>query len=99
MIEFRNLPQCLEKFVVILDKTLQEVNTDYEAKRYKDMVLAKPVVHAVPEGTFYKWIKRQGKLGGQTKVPRLSNNRRYLDDMLSILREKTSATRCSRLST
>ena len=88
IIEFKTPPKGLEKFVAILDKTLQEVNADYEAKRYKDMALTKPVVHAVAEGTFYKWMKKRGRLGGQSKVPRLANNRKYLDDMLSMLQEK-----------
>jgi hypothetical protein len=62
--------------------TLQEVNSDYKAKRSKNLALEKPVVHNLPQGTFKRWLKSKGKLGGQNKVPRLANNREYLDDIL-----------------
>jgi hypothetical protein len=75
----------MEKFIEILDKTLREVNSDYDAKRYKDIALDKPLVHNVKEGTFYEWMKKRGKLGGQNKVPRLSNDRQYLDDILAMI--------------
>ena len=58
------------------------MNSDYEAKRYQNIALKPPVVHAVPEGTFYNWMKKRGKLGGQHKVPRLANSREYLNDIL-----------------
>jgi hypothetical protein len=64
---------------------LRSVNSDYDAKRYKDIALAPPVIHFVPAGTFYNWMGKRNKLGGQNKVPRLSNNREYLDDLLSVL--------------
>ena len=85
IIEFIRQPSDMEKFIEILDKTLREVNSDYDAKRYKDMALDKPVVHNVKEGTFYEWMKKRGKLGGQNKVPRLSNDRQYLDDILAMI--------------
>lgn len=85
IIEFRNAPDDIQKFTYILDKTLQSINSDYEAKRYKDLALVKPIVHSVPIGTFYKWMKKRKKLGGQNKVPRLVNNREYLEDILNML--------------
>jgi hypothetical protein len=68
---------------VLLDRTLREINSDYDAKRYQDIALQMPIVHNVPQGTFYNWMKKRGKLGGQHKVPRLSNTREYMDDLLS----------------
>jgi hypothetical protein len=85
IIEFEKSPDDLPKFIEQLDKRLQEVNSDYEAKRYRSMALNLPVVHPVPEGTFYNWMKKKGKLGGQNKVPRLANNREYLDEILKML--------------
>jgi GH3 auxin-responsive promoter len=85
IIEFAKSPDDVERFIDILDTTLQKINTDYEAKRYKNLVLARPIVHCVSQGLFYRWLKKQGKLGEQHKVPRLANDRRYLDDILSML--------------
>jgi hypothetical protein len=85
IIEFRHPPSDREEFVRILDETLKKVNSDYEAKRYKDIALQAPVVHMVAKGTFYQWMKKRKKLGGQNKVPRLSNDRAYLDDILEML--------------
>ncbi len=85
VIEFEQEPTSLETFAEVLDTTLQQINSDYEAKRHKDIALVKPVIHSVPKGTFYTWMKKRGKLGGQHKVPRLSNNREYLDDLLAML--------------
>ncbi|MFN3404456.1 MAG: GH3 auxin-responsive promoter family protein [Cytophagaceae bacterium] len=82
IIEFSDVPLNMENFSVILDEELKKVNSDYEAKRHKDLALQKPIVHSVPSGTFYNWMKKRGKLGGQNKVPRLSNNREYLEDIL-----------------
>jgi hypothetical protein len=75
----------MEAFTRVLDATLQKVNSDYEAKRHKDIALSMPKVHAVPSGTFNAWLKKKGKLGGQHKVPRLSNERAILDDILGML--------------
>lgn len=85
LIEFEKEPVNLEQFTRLLDKNLQAVNSDYEAKRQKDMALKMPVVHALQEGTFYNWMKKRGKLGGQHKVPRLANDRSYLDDILAMI--------------
>jgi hypothetical protein len=85
IIEFAQAPQDLNQFTKYLDQHLQKINSDYEAKREKDLALVAPVVHAVPKGTFYNWMKKRGKLGGQNKVPRLSNNREYLDDILELV--------------
>jgi len=85
VIEFEKDPGDSKVFVQILDETLREVNSDYDAKRYKDIALEAPEIHQVPKGTFYNWMKKRGKLGGQHKVPRLSNSREYLDDILEML--------------
>jgi hypothetical protein len=85
IIEFAKEPANLTKFTEVLDRTLREINSDYDAKRYQDMALQMPVVHNVPEGTFYNWLKKRGKLGGQNKVPRLSNSREYVDDIMGMI--------------
>ena len=82
IIEFVTEPADKNQFTVLLDQFLKDLNSDYEAKRYKDMALLLPTVHYVPEGTFYKWLKLKGKLGGQHKVPRLSNTREHLEEIL-----------------
>lgn len=82
LIEFDRKPDNLEYFGEILDNALKTLNSDYEAKRYKNITLRKPVIHAVESGTFYNWMKQRGKLGGQNKVPRLANDRKYLDEIL-----------------
>jgi len=88
VIEFEREPTDLASFVRCLDNTLRRVNSDYDAKRHSDLALAAPLVHAVPKGTFYDWMARRGKLGGQHKVPRLSNTREYLDDVLELIGEQ-----------
>ncbi len=85
IIEFEHHPNNLENFKDILDRKLREVNSDYDAKRYKDLALKSPVIHVAPDFTFYKWMKTRGKLGGQHKVPRLSNDRQYVDEILKLL--------------
>jgi hypothetical protein len=84
IIEFEKIPTDLEIFTKSLDDSLQSVNSDYEAKRYKDLNLEMPVVHSVPVGSFNKWLKAKNKLGGQNKVPRLSNTREYIEDLYII---------------
>ncbi len=84
LIEFEKEPHSLDAFTDLLDQTLKKVNSDYEAKRYKDMAMARPLVRVVPKGTFKQWLKASGKLGGQHKVPRLSNTRQYLEDILKL---------------
>lgn len=86
IIEFEQKPDDIEKFTDLLDSTLREVNSDYDAKRYKDMALRRPLVHVASEGTFYNWMKSRGKLGGQHKVPRLANNRVYVDEILKMMK-------------
>lgn len=85
IIEFEALPVPLNAFVEIMDKHLQTINSDYEAKRYKDIALRFPIVHQMPKGGFNRWLKDKGKLGGQHKVPRLSNDRNWLEEMLPYL--------------
>jgi hypothetical protein len=87
IVEFKVKPSSLESFSRALDGHLRKINSDYDAKRANDMALVAPHVHSVGEGTFYKWMKSRGKLGGQHKVPRLSNSREYVDDILKMLRE------------
>jgi hypothetical protein len=81
LIEFDRKPDDMEKFIRLLDTTLCSKNSDYEAKRYKDITLVQPVIKSVPDGTFYKWMQKKGKLGGQNKIPRLANDRKYLDEL------------------
>jgi len=87
VIEFEQQPNDFKRFCEILDAKLREINSDYDAKRFKNMALRPPIVHNAPSDTFYKWMKSRGKLGGQNKVPRLSNNREYLDPLLKILQD------------
>lgn len=85
IIEFQQAPSNIENFSAELDTALQSLNSDYEAKRFKDIALTTPTIHVVPEQTFYNWMKQRGKLGGQHKVPRLSNNRTYVEEILAML--------------
>ena len=87
LIEFENMPDNLSAFTMALDENLKLVNSDYEAKRYKDIALGLPKVTALPVGLFHTWLKNKGKLGGQHKVPRLSNDRRYIDELLLLLQQ------------
>ena len=83
LIEFEKEPENMDVFTTTLDKALQSINSDYEAKRYKDIALRAPVVHKVQKGLFTMWLKSKGKLGGQHKVPRLSNERTLIEEMLT----------------
>lgn len=87
IIEFKTKPNDLAQFAGVLDKTLCSINSDYDAKRAHDLALVAPVVHVAEEGTFYAWMKKRGKLGGQNKVPRLSNSRDYVEDILTLIRQ------------
>lgn len=89
LIEFEEEPRSLEAFVHHLDAALKDQNSDYEAKRYRDMAMQMPHVEVVPKGTFHEWMKKEGKLGGQHKVPRLSNHRQYVDAILSMHRQRS----------
>lgn len=84
LIEFEKEPSDMEYFTTMLDNALKSVNSDYEAKRYKNITLTLPIVHKGKLGLFYLWMKKRGKLGGQNKVPRLSNNRKYIDDLIEL---------------
>jgi hypothetical protein len=84
VIEFKKEPAVLSEFAAVLDKTLRLINSDYDAKRAHDLALTAPAVRVVREGTFYNWMKKRGKLGGQNKVPRLSNSREFVEDILSL---------------
>lgn len=82
-IEFIVPPNNLDHFANILDQTLKNINSDYEAKRSQDLALLKPMIRVVPPQTFYKWLKQNNRLGGQYKVPRLCNNRTVLEDVMN----------------
>lgn len=84
IIEFRTLPRSLDEFANVLDDTLRKINSDYDAKRSHNLALVAPKIHSVKEGTFYGWMKWKGKLGGQHKVPRLSNSREIVEEILSM---------------
>ncbi len=86
LIEFEKEPDDLAYFTELLDNALKSLNSDYEAKRYHNMVLNEPIVRPMPTGAFYAWLKKRDKLGGQYKVPSLSNDRSYVDQLLEITR-------------
>ena len=92
LIEFEEEPEELEQFRQILDRALQNSNSDYEAKRYKNLALQLPVIHPMPKGTFYNWLKSKGKLGGQHKVPRLANDRQYVEEIKSFAKMEMGAS-------
>ena len=92
LIEFETPPKSIEYFAEVLDNALKALNSDYEAKRYKGIALDIPHVHSMPTGTFYNWMRSHGKLGGQNKVPRLSNNRDVIDDILNSTSSRLSNT-------
>jgi len=84
IIEFRKEPECIHNFTEILDNALKDINSDYEAKRYNNLTLEMPKINVAKEGLFYNWLKENGKLGGQHKVPRLSNSRKHLEELLKL---------------
>ena len=84
LIEFKTPPNDINYFNELFDNALKALNSDYEAKRYNNMTLNKPTIHIAREQLFYDWLKQNNKLGGQHKVPRLSNTRNYLDDLLKL---------------
>lgn len=87
-IEFEKEPNSIESFTAILDESLKSLNSDYEAKRSYNLSLGMPIVRVLKPGDFYKWMEHRKKIGGQNKVPKLSNNRNYVDDISSFLNEK-----------
>lgn len=88
IIEFKNPPENKDQFILFLDDHLRQINSDYDAKRYKDLALKSPRVHFASPGLFEMWLGKKGKLGGQHKVPRLSNDRGYLEELLELLKEQ-----------
>lgn len=84
LIEFEKEPDDLLAFELLLDDTMKKVNSDYAAKRYKDIALSRLQIISAPEGTFMKWLASKGKVGGQYKIPRLSNNRQFIEELLSL---------------
>ena len=87
LIEFDKLPDNIDAFAMLLDDNLKKINSDYAAKRHKNMALNKLVIQPVPKGTFHKWLASKGKMGGQNKVPRLYNSRKYVDELLQFTGE------------
>jgi len=85
LIEFETAPQNSNEFAYELDCALKTLNSDYEAKRHKDIALQMPIIKILPQGLFTKWLSQKGKLGGQHKVPRLNNNRCYIDEILGVM--------------
>jgi len=85
LIEFESAPNDLRAFAVLLDKALQSENSDYEAKREKNIALSLPVITPVPAGTFASWLQKNGRLGGQHKIPRLHNDRTIVEEILKLL--------------
>ena len=86
LIEFDLPPSSISYFSEVLDNALKSINSDYEAKRYLNLALKQPVVQILPLGTFYKWLASKNKIGGQHKVPRLSNDRKYVEEILSLMK-------------
>ena len=82
LIEFEKAPSDIKAFNKLLDENLQKINSDYEAKRYKSLALKRLKMRLLPKGTFKSWLKSKGKYGGQHKVPRLANHRKYVDEIL-----------------
>jgi hypothetical protein len=84
LIEFEKNPEDVNAFTICLDKKLQALNSDYEAKRHKDIALSLPSITCMQKGSFNEWLKRKGKLGGQHKIPRLSNERIYIEEIKEV---------------
>lgn len=84
LIEFEKMPPSIDEFAALLDENLQQLNSDYEAKRYKEISLQPLEIRIAREGTFYEWLRRKGKLGGQHKIPRLSNDRAFIEELIAI---------------
>lgn len=89
IIEFRKHPDNLNYFIELLDNALKALNSDYEAKRYNNITLRMPKVHVARERLFYDWLKSKNKLGGQHKIPRLSNERTHLEELLLLNKSET----------
>ena len=90
VVEFLKKPDDLVLFAGILDDRLREINSDYDAKRHKNLALTQLIMHSAPNGLFEAWLRKKGKLGGQHKVPRLSNSREYIDEILGLMNSSKS---------
>ena len=88
IIEFDKAPENLTTFTEAMDAALKKINSDYEAKRYKNMALRMPIVHIMPNGGLNNWLKSKGKLGGQHKVPRLANDRIVLEEVMEWMKNE-----------
>ena len=88
LIEFDSQPENMERFTSLLDETLREVNSDYDAKRYKNLTMRLPEIVIAQPKLFYNWLSENKKLGGQHKVPRLSNNRDLMEELLAFNAKK-----------
>jgi hypothetical protein len=84
LVEFKQPPEDLTLFAQTLDLNIQNINSDYEAKRYNNMTLNPLVLHVAKTNLFYDWLKGKDKLGGQNKVPRLSNSREFLEELMGL---------------
>lgn len=91
LIEFEMMPDSgdLDEFAHILDEILKRLNSDYEAKRSYNLSLNMPIIRAMEKDTFYNWLKSRGRIGGQNKVPKLSNNRKYVDSIMEFAASKS----------
>lgn len=89
LIEFENPPADLNRFTELLDESLKKLNSDYEAKRSYNLSLGMPLVRSMKRGTFYDWMKYRDRSGGQNKVPKLSNDRRFVDSILQFIRSES----------
>lgn len=89
LIEFATKPSDIEMFAQVLDASLKSLNSDYEAKRSLDLSLRMPIIKILPHNFFYKWMESREKMGGQNKVPRLSNDRKYVESLLQFLSQST----------
>jgi hypothetical protein len=87
LIEFETMPDDIDAFTQALDQELKVQNSDYDAKRYRDIALRLPLIRVMKPGTFDDWLRSKNKLGGQHKVPRLANDRGFLEDILEHLRK------------
>ncbi len=85
LIEFKKKPSDMNLFVDILDKELMKLNSDYEAKRSDNILLQRPIVQSIPQGTFVSWLASRGKLGGQFKITRLSNDRKIIEEIKQLI--------------
>ncbi|MCB0575930.1 MAG: GH3 auxin-responsive promoter family protein, partial [Saprospiraceae bacterium] len=85
VVEFEREPSDLERFNEVLDLMLQQINSDYEAKRFKSMALRRLHLQTVPRGTFHRWMRARGKFGNQNKVPRLANHRNFVEEIMQFV--------------